>query len=441
MKPLHALLCLALAAAGWTGGRWWRAERGGPVAGGPAVASAVGTPAAGKPGPVDAVALAAFLKDHPGQPLPPDFLASVLADPATAAREMNGLGDQSGDSLRDTARQLALSSPQAMIAFVEATSSRDLQNGLDLYSDAVLWAFSRNAAAGLAALGTLAERKPEVALNIAYSFPPHIPPKDLPAVQAWQAQLAPGRLKDFTLERLVPSLARKDYRAAFALVNALPTDSDMARRTRMRFQLALVRQHGADQTAASREKRLAEFRGVDQEALRQAYQSSRFSELAAVQPEAAFGALATMPAEDKSRAVAELCSYWANVDPARAARHVDQLSPELQAAAAVSLLAGWAGNDHHGAVDWVSHLADGPVKEKAALGLVRGLADGHPVQALEWAVRLADPAVRLDVLRDLAQQARPDEREAVRAAVARLPFTPEERATVLPPPPEPPPAK
>jgi len=148
-------------------------------------------------------------------------------------------------------------------------------------------------------------------------------------------------------------------------------------------------------------------------------------------PQAAFAWASGLPSDLAAPALRGVMAQWMDGDFQTAARHADQLDPELRRAALPALadkapddmlptlarqLAGepgdehlataaarlsqrWAESDPTAASEWLVGQPDGPVRDSAIRGFTERLVEEDPDSAFEWTAVISDEETRFTALR------------------------------------------
>ena len=138
--------------------------------------------------------------------------------------------------------------------------------------------------------------------------------------------------------------------------------------------------------------------------------------------------------ESTSEARAAFAKSWADDDPEAAAHWVTSL-PNGAAPAARGLTAAWAAYDDTAASTWTASLPPGATRDGAAAGLATSIAAADPESAWQWAASISDTALSASTLRQVArqwgQEAPPEFRTALTAALDRAGLPEEQKSAAL----------
>ena len=414
---IHPVRCggyLLLAVAGWAAGRWvWPGER--------AVVLGENREAAGsRAGEVRSPA-------GPGHPQPVTKTAAVkVVDGKAAGLEMRASG--SDDGFRDRARQLALEPPPALTDFLAAVTDSEVVR-VSLLEDAVVWAYCREPAAGLALVTALpgsAETGAMVKKMLRF-----FPPKDLPVLQAWYAKLPHGEVKAAALREMLPALCRRDFGGAVALVTALPQDDGAAQSRRRDLLQELVTKYAPDTSYQGMLAGLSRFPERDRQPLEEWARLTEMKRLMFVNKEQVVGMLTSLHPIAQAAWAADVFQTWAGSDPIRAVPHLKALPDHLKTDPVYSGFAKkWAEGNVGMASQWVKDLPEGPPRQAAIKGLAAGLTRDYPVEAMTWAGTLADPPSRLSAIQSILDGAGADFRPDLVEALLKQPLSQEEKANL-----------
>lgn len=423
----HTFVLLALSGLGGAMGWWMRS------------APLQGTQMSATAGELSASERAQRLADYqqrleaqfPLKTPAPGAVREALRDPAAAARAARDSGDP--QAVMNLARAFALEPPPALAAFLEHAADTPEARAL-LQGEAIKWAFSRDAARGLAQLAAVDDVKAQAAF--AEKTLRFFPPKDLPIVRAWYDRLPAEPLKDAATTRLLPVLARQDFPEALALAAALP-ELGIDEITFRRKQLtSLVLEHSSATTPEDREALLVGLPPSDADAARAKIREDYFNALQIYHDKAAAADYLTkLPEERRGEKTQELFAYWARTDPGRAVQGLEKLPDELKTP---EVITGFAQSLTQANVTrasaWVSQLPAGSQKDAAIGGLVQGLRETYPAEALTWAAAVTDPDQRRASLREAMLFLPSEPSEARRARFDALPLSEEDKTAVLTPP-------